>query len=124
MLAFQRFNAKNFQKEVLYLELLTLSRVAIHQVVLALTKVKELSECSDIKLKWQAEVEHYRDLLLKVINQTEWRVINKEKIIFQKKIVSTFEEHMDIIVKGYRETLYGHKINLDSDGHEFITSLQ
>jgi len=86
LLAFQRFNAKNFQKEVLYLELLTLSRVAIHQVVLALTKVKELSECSDIKLKWQAEVEHYRDLLLKVINQTEWRVINKEKIIFQKKL--------------------------------------
>jgi hypothetical protein len=54
---------------VLYPELFTLTRVALRQVALALTKVEEVYECFDKKLKWQAEVEQYRDLLLKVINQ-------------------------------------------------------
>tara|TARA_B100000315_G_scaffold150851_1_gene139614 strand:+ start:132 stop:1472 length:1341 start_codon:yes stop_codon:yes gene_type:complete len=122
-LAFQIFNAKNSQKEVLYPKLLTLARVVLRQVALALTKVEEVCGCSDKKSKWQAEVVHYRDLFLKVINQTERRVINKEKVLSSEKIVSIFEEHTDIIVKGYRETLYGHKINLASDGRGFITYL-
>jgi hypothetical protein len=51
---------------VLYPELFILTRVVLRQVTLALTKVEEVYEYSDKKLKWQAEVKHYRDLLLTV----------------------------------------------------------
>ena len=122
-LAFQIFNAKNAKKEVLYLDLLNLTRVVLRQVELALLKIKEACEPTEKMLNWQSKVKHYRELLLKVVDQTERRVINKEKVHSSEKIVSIFEEHTDIIVKGYRETLYGHKINLASDGRGFITSL-
>jgi IS5 family transposase len=122
-LAFQIFNAKNAQKEVLYPKLLKVVRVVLRQVELALSKVNEECGVSDKKIKWQTEVEHYRNLLVKVIDQTERRVINKTKVHSSEKIVSIFEEHTDIIVKGYREVLYGHKINLASDERGFITYL-
>jgi IS5 family transposase len=37
--------------------------------------------------------------------------------------VSLFEEHTDIIVKGDREVLYGHKVNLATQEDGFITYL-
>ncbi len=83
----------------------------------------QLLGVSDKILKWQADVEHYRNLLVEVIDQTERRVINKTKVHSSEKIVSIFEEHTDIIVKGYREVLFGHKINLASDERGFITYL-
>jgi hypothetical protein len=70
-----------------------------------LSKVNEQCECSDKMLKWKAKIEHHRDLLLKVINQTDLRVVNKGKVHSLEKIVSIFEEHTDIIVKGYRKVL-------------------
>jgi len=37
--------------------------------------------------------------------------------------VSIFEEHADIIIKGFRNVQYGHKINLSSEKNGFITYL-
>lgn len=51
-------------------------------------------------------------ILRKVIAQTERRVIKGEKVPASEKVVSFFEEHTDIIVKGGRDTQYGHKIFL------------
>jgi IS5 family transposase len=51
-------------------------------------------------------------ILGKIIDQTERRVLNGEKVPASEKIVSFFEEHTDIIVKGGRDTEYGHKIFL------------
>ena len=122
-LAFQIFNAKNVQKEVLYPDLLKLARIVLRQVMRGLAKVQAECASSESMLKWVAKVEHYRDLLLKVVNQTERRVINKEQVHSSEKIVSIFEAHTDIIVKGYRDIQYGHKINLASDSSGFITYL-
>jgi len=47
-----------------------------------------------------------------VIDQTERRVLKGEKVPASEKIVSFFEDHTDIIVKGRRETEYGHKVFL------------
>ena len=44
--------------------------------------------------------------------QTERRVIRGEKVPAGEKVVSFFECHTDIIVKGRRDTQYGHKIFL------------
>jgi IS5 family transposase len=51
-------------------------------------------------------------ILGKVIDQTERRVFKGEKVPASEKIVSFFEDHTDIIVKGKRDTQYGHKIFL------------
>lgn len=57
-----------------------------------------------------AKLERAVGLLGKVIDQTRRRVINGETVPASEKVVSFFEEHSDIIVKGQRETIYGHKV--------------
>ncbi|WP_428622974.1 ISNCY family transposase [Sedimenticola sp.] len=57
-----------------------------------------------------ANLERAVGLLGKVIDQTRRRVINGETVPASEKVVSFFEEHSDIIVKGQRETTYGHKV--------------
>jgi IS5 family transposase len=52
------------------------------------------------------------DLLKRVMDQTERRVFRGEKVPASEKIVSFFETHTDIIVKGNRDTQYGHKVFL------------
>lgn len=59
-------------------------------------------------------------LLGKVIDQTRRRVLNNEKVPASEKIVSFFEEHTDIIVKGGRDTLYGHKVFLSGGASTLI----
>jgi IS5 family transposase len=58
------------------------------------------------------ELEKYAGLLERIISQAERRVINGEDVPANEKVVSIFEEHTDIIVKGGRETVFGHKICL------------
>ena len=43
---------------------------------------------------------HYQNLLEQVIQQTERRVLHGEKVPAGEKVVSIFEEHTDILVKG------------------------
>lgn len=52
------------------------------------------------------------DILSRVIDQTQRRVIEGEKVPASEKVVSFFECHTDIIEKGNRETTYGHKLFL------------
>lgn len=61
---------------------------------------------------WRARVAQYRPLIEKIITQTERRVLHGETVPAHDKIVSLFEPHADIIVKGSRQTQYGHKLNL------------
>ena len=51
---------------------------------------------------------------MKVIDQTERRVLNGENVPAEDKVVSLFEPHTDIIRKGGREVSYGHKVNLST----------
>jgi transposase, IS5 family len=59
-------------------------------------------------------------LLTKVIDQTDRRVFKNEKVPASEKIVSFFEEHTDIIIKGRRETEYGHKVFLSGGTSNMI----
>ena len=92
--------------------MLKLVRVVLKQVDRGLGSVKVDTFDSGQKRKWISQVEQYRDLTLKVIDQTERRVIRKESVPSSEKIVSLFEPHTDIIVKKFRDVQYGHKINL------------
>ena len=122
-LTFQIFNAKNAEKERLYPGLLKLSRVVLKQVDRGLQRVRTTAGESDQKENWVLAIEHYRDLMQQVIDQTQRRVIDKESVHSSEKLVSLFEPHTDIIVKGFRDVQYGHKINLSSERRGFITYL-
>ena len=67
---------------------------------------------SDQAMKLATEMMHYVPLAERVINQTERRILNGEKVPAGEKIVSIFEDHADVIVKDRRETYFGHKVFL------------
>jgi IS5 family transposase len=122
-LSFQIFNVKNSKKETLYPDLLKLTQLVLKQVARGLQIIRLTARETDPKENWILAVEHYRDLTLKVIDQTQRRVIDKESVHSSEKLVSLFEPHTDIIVKGFRDVQYGHKINLSSERRGFITYL-
>ena len=66
------------------------------------------------------ELERFSELTAKVMEQTQRRVMENEKVSAEDKIVSIFEEHTDIIRKDRRETLYGHKVCLTGGGSSMI----
>jgi len=63
---------------------------------------------------WREELDHYKPLIHRVIDQTERRVFEDEKVPADEKVFSLFEEHTDIIIKGSRDIQYGHKLNLST----------
>jgi IS5 family transposase len=72
---------------------------------------------------WQAQVRHYRPLIKQIIAQTERRVMAGEPVPAGEKLVSLFEPHADIIVKGSRDVDYGHKLNLTTGRSGLILDL-
>jgi IS5 family transposase len=62
--------------------------------------------------RWRAQVDHYLPLIARVLAQSERRVLRGQAVPASDKLVSLFEPHADIIVKGARDVQYGHKLNL------------
>lgn len=122
-LAFQIFNAKKARKEALYPKLLQIVKIVLKQVERELDAVEVGAFDSDKKRQWVSQVEQYRDLTMKAINQAERRVIQGKSVHSSEKVVSLLESHTDIIVKGFRDVQYGHKISLSSERSGFITYL-
>lgn len=114
------FYGKKAEKDALYPPLISLARQVVKQSHLAVEQV-ELNSVDPLAFCWIEEVLHYRRLLEQVIDQTERRVFNNETVPASEKIVSLFEPHTDIIVKGSRSVEYGHKINLSTNRHGLIT---
>jgi IS5 family transposase len=73
--------------------------------------------------QWQAHVRHYRPLIERIIRQSHRRVLAGEQVAAGDKLVSLFEPHADIIVKGSRDTEYGHKLNLTTGRSGMILDL-
>ena len=123
-LAFRIFNAKKATKDELYPELLKIVRRVLKQADRGQQQVTDSAYTSAPRQqKWLGALAHYRDLASRVIEQTERRVIQGERVPSSDKIVSLFEPHTDIIVKGFRDVQYGHKINLSTEVRGFITAL-
>jgi IS5 family transposase len=94
-----------------YRELIKLTRAT---AAYADQAAAQLSQAPDpvMAAPWQAEFRRYRPLIERIIRQTERRVLHGETVAANEKIVSLFEPHADIIVKGGRDVQYGHKLNL------------
>jgi IS5 family transposase len=105
----------------LYRELIAVTRASLgylHQAARHLAKVPSVA--GQI---WQGEVQHYEPLIVRIIDQCERRVLRGEAVPAQQKLVSLFETHADIILKGSREPCYGHKLNLTSGRSGLILDL-
>jgi transposase, IS5 family len=62
--------------------------------------------------RWRIQVSHYLPLIERILAQSERRVLEGLAVPVGEKLVSLFEPHADIIVKGGRDVQYGHKLNL------------
>lgn len=72
---------------------------------------------------WTEDVNNYLDLTWSVIEQTDWRVFKEVKVPAKEKVFSIFEDHTDLIVKGNRQTQYGHKLNLTTGQSGLVIDL-
>ena len=53
---------------------------------------------------------HTLDLMIRIIDQTERRVLHGESVPAAQKVVSVFGEPTDIIKKKRQKTVFGHKL--------------
>jgi len=72
----------------------------------------------------QAELEKLLELMDQVYDITYRKEITGEKVPNEDKIFSIYELHTDIIVKGQREVLFGHKINLAAGKSNLVLDCQ
>ena len=94
----------------LYRDLIAATRATVAALQQAL---QHLAHCMTIEaIAWRGEVGHYLPLVARLIDQAERRVFAGEAVPAGEKLVSLFETHADIIVKGGRKVQYGHKLNL------------
>ncbi len=113
--AHEIFNTKGMEEKVpLYAGLIKVTSVTLSNLEKAEIAVN--LSCTDVhkKAQWQAEVTRFKPSIQRVIDQSQRRVFNGEKVPAQEKIFSLFEDHTDIVIKGTRDIEYGHKLNLSS----------
>jgi transposase, IS5 family len=94
-----------------YRALIKITRATLAYIDQAATQLWQVPEPMAVAL-WQGEFRHFRPLIERIIWQAERRVLCGEQVAAGDKIVSLFEPHADIIVKGSRDVEYGHKLNL------------
>ena len=102
------------KRTLLYRDLLKVTRATLGYVE-AVAECLEHAGVWGIEFEdWLGQAQYYKPLIERVISQTERRVFDGEAVPASEKVVSLFEPHTDIIVKGSREVQYGHKLNLVS----------
>jgi IS5 family transposase len=121
-------NAKTEADRVaLYRDLIKVTNKTVVQAKRCAEQLAEV-ECGDMMamLKVQAlcaQIEHYLGLTARVLSQTERRVLHGQSVDASEKVVSIFEPHTDIIVKGRRDTEYGHKVCLTAGASGLVLDL-
>lgn len=104
-----------------YADLIRVTRMTVQDAQLASVS---LSACHDILASaFAEELKTVIDLALRVISQTERRVLRNEKVPAAEKVASIFEPHTDIIIKDGRETQFGHKVSLATGTSGIVTDL-
>jgi IS5 family transposase len=98
------------KRTVAYRDLLKVTKKTVGYAELGATRLEGVS--GELASCLVAELRQVVELVRKVIDQTERRVLHGESVPASEKVVSLFEPHTDIIVKDRRDTLYGHKVYL------------
>lgn len=118
-LAYRIFNAKDaVVRRALYEELLLLAEDGLGQAVAAIELLHAEGGARAGRLA--AELAHFVELGRAVVQQTSRRVLHGETVPATEKVVSIFEEHTDILVKGQRDLVYGHKVYVTSGSSSLV----
>ena len=91
-----------------YKDLLKVARMARGYAVAALANQAACAQAPHLEGLLRGMLE----LTDKIISQTYRRVVLEEMVPAKDKVVSIYETHTDIIEKGGRETVFGHKVFL------------
>ncbi len=94
----------------LYRALIAIARATLADLRQAEARLEKREDPQSVL--WRAKASHYRPLAERIIAQSRRRVLKGEKVPAGEKLVSLFEPHADIIVKGGRDVSYGRKLNL------------
>jgi IS5 family transposase len=108
------FNSKKEKvRKAAYQDLLQYAERVVSYALPAIAELRDYQGLEFLSAQGIAtKLERAVGLLNKVIDQTRRRVISGETVPASEKVVSFFEEHSDIIVKGQRDTTFGHKVFL------------
>ena len=102
-----------------------------HKQLILFTKVlnqtsNAIKKKSTSIIAWsiQQELEKLLVLMEQVYDITYRKEIEGEKVPSEDKLFSIYEQHTDIIVKGQREVLFGHKVNLAAGKSNLVLDCQ
>ncbi len=113
-------NRKNKDRYDLFCKQLILFTKVINQTSNAIKK----KSTSSIAWGIQEELTKLLSLMVQVYNVAYRKEINGEKVPSEEKLFSIYEQHTDIIVKGQREVLFGHKVNLAAGKSNLVLDCQ
>ncbi len=116
-LRFKINNSKNEEQRLPhYKELIKIAQSIKSELPSMILKIEKVFKKTH-KVGLKKSLEQFKNLnfyLEKILYQSIKRVIKGQHVPVEKKIVSIFESHTDIIVKDRRETQFGHKLFLTS----------
>ena len=98
------------ERASLYRDLLKVTEETLGDAEKAILELEDWEDAEALALC--AKLRETVELGRWVVDQTRRRVLEGESVPSSEKVVSIFEPHTDIIVKGGREVEYGHKICL------------
>ncbi len=110
-----------------YLELIRVTRKTLSYAEKALpvvTKYQARAEEFLLVMRLESELKHDIPLVKRVIEQASRRIVNNEKVPAEEKLVSLFEPQTDIIAKGERDVLFGHKIFIATGKSSLILQIR
>jgi IS5 family transposase len=109
------------KRKAAYKDLLKVSRATAEYSESCIEQLEKKVRQGEIEAGvYKENLSGYLESLKTIINQTERRVLNDEKVESKDKLVSIFETHTDILAKGKRETIFGHKILLSGGESNLI----
>ncbi|MCA9756563.1 MAG: ISNCY family transposase [Candidatus Eisenbacteria bacterium] len=115
-------NAGKMERRIpLYKDLVETAKGCCEEALDVIALLERLDEKPKRVEKLIERLERFESLGRRVIDQTERRVLRNESVPASEKILSIFEDHTDIIIKGRREVEYGHKICLATGISGLIT---
>ena len=118
---------KSKKQRKLQMELIRLCRNTMRYAENNL-RIMESFECSDIVTGAYldsiiSDVKHYLPLVKQVIDVAHRRIVKGEQVSSEDKIFSIFEDHTDIIHKGSRGVVFGHKATITTGKSGLILDL-
>jgi len=96
---------------------------SINQVA-NIVKKKDIYSTGITAMAILAELEKLLPLMQQVYDFTNRHEVRKERVDNEDKIFSIYELHTDIIVKGSRETKFGHKVNFANGKSNLILAVE